>query len=360
MKMKLAAAVIFSCLTFLIPMIALTKDIPAAADITVSQPQSSSSSEESAEQTDESKENTETDETNTDEKSKEYKFRDYFMILDETSGKVEKVSVRDYVRGAVCSEMPPDFALEAMKAQAVAAHTYALRLANEQASNPSPELKGADFKADPSNWRVYTTQKLAQERYKENFEVYWSKICEAADSVLNDILIYDDTPIAAVYHSMSSGKTEDAKNVWQSSVPYLVPAESEGDTLAENFDSSVTLSADEVKKIISDYDSSLKFEGEPSGWFANTVYSDSGYITSIDICGKTVSGNDFRNMFSLRSSCAEITFKDSSFTFSVKGYGHGVGLSQYGADYMARQGSDYREILSHYYPNSEFAKVSVE
>lgn len=383
MKIKLFAAAVFSLLTFLIPLTALTKKPPEAVSTTVNQNISSSSSsssevtseENSAETSESASENSEestssessssqsADENSAQETTSDnpsYTFRDYFMILDNSSGKVEKMSLRDYLLGAVCAEMPADFAEEALKAQAVAAHTYALRLSVEQSSSPSEELNGADFSADPSNWLGYTTKELAKERFGNNFDVYWSKIEKAVDSVLNEIIVYENTPIAAVYHSMSSGMTEDAQNVWQSSVPYLVATESQGDTLAENFDSTVTLSGDEVKAKISAFDSSLTFDDDPNKWFSNAVVSDSGYIVSIDVCGKTVSGTQFRNMFSLRSACVHTAFSNGSFTFSVKGYGHGVGMSQYGADYMARQGSTYRDILDHYYPNCQIIRVKSE
>lgn len=340
MKLKIAALFLFSALTFLIPLSAKTQSRPIALGLS-------------------SLKKTSIPTEKQDKPAKEalYAVCDSFNILNEETGKVEKVSARDFVRGAVCAEMPPDFALEAMKAQAVASHTYALRLMHEQNKNPSPDLKGADFSANPSKWQVYTTEALARERYGDKFPIYWAKICEAADSVLNEIMIYEETPIAAAYHSMSCGKTEASENVWQSPAPYLSPVESFGDTLAESFESTVSMPDNEVKSIILSYDSSLDVSGNSDDWFSDIERSDSGYIVSLNICGKNTDGGKFRSLFSLRSSCVDIERGDGVFTFTVKGYGHGVGLSQYGADYMARQGNDYREILSHYYSGAELVKT---
>lgn len=279
-----------------------------------------------------------------------------FKILNENTGKVEEVSIRDYVRGAVCAEMPPDFALEALKAQAVAAHTYALRLQQEQKSSPNEKLKGADFSARPQDWLVYTTEEQARERFGDKFEQYWQKICQAADEVVDEILLYEEQPIVAAYHSMSAGKTEDAKNVWEAGAPYLVPAESFGDTLAPDYETTVKLTSDEVKALLQ-AQGEITLPEDPAGWFSAEERSDSGYLTQIQAGDKTFTGNELRNIFSLRSSNVQVGYQDNAFTFTVKGYGHGVGLSQYGADYMARQGDGYRDILAHYYPGTTLAKA---
>ena len=173
---------------------------------------------------------------------------DSFQILNLTSGKVDTVSRLDYIKGAICSEMPPDFHQQAMMAQGVASLTYAVHAALEQQQSPDPSLSGADFSADPQNWKGYVTQEQAKERYGDRFEQYWSKISQAAEAVENYILLYGESPIVAAYHSMSAGVTETAANVWSSDVPYLQPVESEGDLLAPDYETTAQFSAEEVSQ----------------------------------------------------------------------------------------------------------------
>jgi len=146
---------------------------------------------------------------------------DTFRILNLSTGKVQKVKRIDYVRGAVCAEMPPAFHTQALTAQAVAANTFAVRNKAEQAKKPDPNLKGADFSADPDHWKGYVTEAQAKERFGDKFDVYWDKICKAADLGSTYVMVYDNEPIVAAYHSISAGQTEYASNVWQGSARAL-------------------------------------------------------------------------------------------------------------------------------------------
>lgn len=283
--------------------------------------------------------------------------KQYFKILDESTGKVVTISQRDYIRGAVCSEMPATFQLEALKAQAVSAHTYALNLQKAHQDKPDPSLKGADFSADPSNWLVYVTEDLARERFGDSFLPYWDKICSAADSVSDQIIVSDGEPIAAAYHAISSGTTESAKNVWGNPVDYLVPAESPGDLLAPKYEEVETFSVDEMKQALSIF-SDVNLDGDVSGWLSIEDRSDSGYVTKMKAGGTEISGLDFRGALRLRSSDFKLEYQKENFKITTSGYGHGVGLSQYGADFMARQGSDWKEIIKHYYNGVEIKSLS--
>ncbi len=284
---------------------------------------------------------------------------DTFRILNTATGVVEEVSVRDYVRGAVAAELPASFHSEAMKAQAVASHTYALYNALLHRETPDPELKGADFAADPDHLKGYAREEDIKETYGSLAEEYWSKITDAADSVMNYILLYDDEPIMAVYHSCSVGTTEAAENVWQASVPYLLPVESSGDTLSPAAEDSVTFTSGELRQLLTSAIDGLELGANPALWLSPVSYSDSGYILEIKVGNQTVSGREVRSALGLRSSCFEVSYDSSSdqFTIDTWGYGHGVGPSQYGADYMARQGSSFEEILTHYYTGAELAIV---
>ena len=270
---------------------------------------------------------------------------EYFSILDRSTGQVEKVAVLDYLYGAVAAELPPGFHLEAMKAQAVASHTYALYCQE----HPSQDLGGADFSADPSNWEGYVTREQMLERYPDLGETYWEKIKNAVDEVASTVLVYQEEPILAAYHSMSAGATEFASNVWNGTVPYLIPVDSVGDTLADQFETSVTFASEQIKGILTEAYPDLTLSGDTRSWFQIISRSPSGYVLTLQAGNLQISGKDLRTLLGLRSTNFTITAQTNSFLFTTKGYGHGVGLSQYGADYMARQGSGYEEILLHYY-----------
>lgn len=170
-----------------------------------------------------------------------------YKVLDIESGQVLEVPVRDYVIGAVCAEMPASFHEEALKAQAVAAHTYAERQRLRAKASPVPELGGADFSNDTAVYQGFFTKEQARERFGEKFEESYGKISAAADEVLSYIITYDDTPIIAAFHSMSAGYTESAENVWGTPVDYLVEVDSRSDLTAPKFREEKKFSRDELK-----------------------------------------------------------------------------------------------------------------
>ena len=277
---------------------------------------------------------------------------DRLRILDEQTGEIFTVSGREFVRGALAAEMPPTFHPEAMKAQAVAAHTYALAC---KAQNTG---KAYDLTADPQNWRSYTTEQVFRERYGSYADAYWKAICSAADPVAAYLLIWEGEPIVAAYHSMSSGVTEDASNVWQGGKPYLVPVESTGDPLAPDYETHTFFPVEQVAQAVRSTCPSAQLDGDPSGWFEITERSEGGYVTGLLAGGQNLSGTRLRSLLGLRSADFDISCDGTQFCFTVRGYGHGVGLSQYGADYMARQGATFDEILLHYYTGATLAVIS--
>lgn len=280
-----------------------------------------------------------------------------FHILNTATGQVETVPVRDYVRGAVAAELPASFHTEAMKAQAVAAHTWALHCALTQRQNPDPALKGADFSADPDHLKGWARAADIKATYGNMADEYWDKITTAADSVMDYVLLYEREPIQAVYHSCSIGVTESAEHVWQTAVPYLVPVQSEGDRLAPAAEAEVSFSSDELRDRLTAVFDGLVLGENPALWLSPVSYTDSGYILEIKVGNRTVTGKEVRSALDLRSASFTIAYDSGTdrFTIRTQGYGHGVGLSQYGADYMARQGADFRKILTHYYTGVELA-----
>ena len=278
-----------------------------------------------------------------------------FRVLDQTTGQVVEVEAADYVRGAVAAEMPALYHPETLKAQAVAAYTYAVRMALDRRENPLPSLEGADFAADPQNRQVYMTEEGAREFYGDSFDQYWPKVCQAADEVLGYLLLDPQgQPVAAAYHAISAGVTEDAANIWDGAVACLTPAESPGDVLAHDYETTAVFTPSEMAALLEPVEGA-DLSGDPVGWIGIDSRSSSGYVTAVTVGGVPLHGQELRTLLGLRSTAFDLEADGSTFTFTVRGYGHGAGLSQNGADYMARQGSTFDEILAHYYPGSRLA-----
>ena len=285
--------------------------------------------------------------------------KESFKILNTSTGKIDEVSAADYVRGALASEMPASFHSQALAAQAVAAHTWALYCAQRQQESADESLKGADFSANPYHREGYITKEQFYESYGDAADMYWPKICDAADYALEYVLVYEEEPALTVYHSTSAGITEASDNVWLQSMPYLVPVESEGDLLAPNFNVTEEFEQDTLKKmLLKAFPNAMLNDSNPDEWLEETKRSESGYITDMLVGGVPAHGQEVRNALGLRSSCFRYSRSGKTFTFETSGYGHGVGMSQYGADFKARQGANCVEILAHYYPETVIAKVT--
>ena len=171
-------------------------------------------------------------------------------------------------------------------------------------------------------------------------------------------LSYAGEPIQAVFHSSSAGKTESSANLWKA-LPYLVSVESpETQADVPNFVTEVEISAETLREAVSKLQPAADFSGEAASWLGGVYYNDTGRVTYASIGGAAVSGAELREMFSLRSTCFTLASTETGFRFCVTGYGHGVGMSQYGAQVMAEQGSTYREILQHYYPGAQLSSLS--
>lgn len=265
----------------------------------------------------------------------------YFSVYDRSSSNIKKLSERDYVVGALASEMPPTFHIEALKAQAAAIYTNAFR-ARTAGDKYSAEINSAKNEG-------YIDDKTLKERWGKSYDVYIGKMQKAVDAVLGCVIAYDGCPIVAAYHSQSAGKTESAENVWGGKVPYLVAVDSLGDTYNVNLESTKIVSASEARKVLSETFPDAFLPQDDSLLFTDFVLSPSGTVLSCTVGNVKVSGQKIRGLFSLRSACFAARYNEGNFVFSVKGYGHGVGLSQYGADFMARQGKNFEDILKHYY-----------
>jgi stage II sporulation protein D len=257
------------------------------------------------------------------------------------NGQVVQMELEEYVSRVVLGEISTGFEPEAIKAQAVATRTYTLRCLENGKKHP----QGA----------VCTDHRCCQ-AYKDP-DVYLQaggtqagldKLYKAVEDTRGNVLYYDGKLINATYFASSGGMTEDAALVWGTSYPYLQPVESPGEEKCGYFGNQVSFSPKELQDKLG-----VTLKGKPNEWFGRITYTDSGSVELIRIGGKLYTGVEIRKKLGLRSTMFSVETTADTVTFSTKGYGHRVGMSQYGADAMAVKGCTYQEILAHYYQGTE-------
>lgn len=251
----------------------------------------------------------------------------------EVAGEPRALSLRAYLIGVLMGEMPAEFPLEALKAQAVAARTFTLRRIEQ----------GGILSDDPAVCQAYTDPGTAEEKWGENWEAYLEKMTQAVEETDGQVAVYDGALISATYFSCSGGRTESAQAVWGGAVPYLVPVESPGEGEASGYESTVSVPMETFL-------ATLDIE-RPAVSAVN--YTEGGGVDTVIVDGKTISGTEMRSLFGLRSTLFSMEISEDAVNFQVRGFGHRVGMSQYGAKAMAEAGSDYEEILKWYYTGVE-------
>lgn len=270
---------------------------------------------------------------------------DYVSVFMTQENEARTLSMRDYIIGVVASEVPASYEEEAVKAQALVAVTYTRY---RQMLGSDPTMDSAVISDDSSRHQGYISKEEMQTKWGEAFDAYYEKICDAVDSVIDEVITYDGEPIMAAYHAISAGRTESAENVWGKNVAYLCSVDSSWDEDSTRFDSEVVFSRQELAEL---------FEKDYADVYVKTKdVSDAGTVLEIDMCGEIMSGSQVRELLGLRSPAFTVEKDGDEYIFSVKGYGHGVGMSQNGANCMAQNGYDYKEIISHYYSGVEIEK----
>ena len=274
--------------------------------------------------------------------------------LQQADGTVAELSMSDYLFGVVAAEMPAAFEEEALKAQACAARTYTVGKQG-RTTQAHPE---ADVCTDINCCQAYIEPDQAAENWGENAQVYTAKIAAAVADTDGVAALYDGAPIQAVFFSSAAGRTVDAVEVWGNAVPYLSGVDSPEGEEVPNYHSTASVPVEEFKRTLLAKVPQADLSGPPSGWFGDTVRNSAGGVSSVTVGGAAVTGSALRELFSLRSANFTVTADESAVTFSVTGYGHGVGMSQYGANALARQGKTYEEILKWYYTGIELGRYS--
>ncbi len=265
-------------------------------------------------------------------------------------GSVEPMKLEEYIYGVLAAEMPASFEPEALKAQAVAARTFAIRkmLSGGCASN-----KDADVCTDSGCCQAWCSEAERKKNWGGNYRANTTKLKAAVDDTAGQILTYDDEPILTLFHATSAGYTESVENVYTQKLPYLRSVSSPEDeemsvdTAEElsrsSFCKTVNTAWPKARVTISQLEDQVKILSR----------FDSGRVDEIRLGGVTVTGAKLRRAIGIRSANFTIKYDANSIVFHTRGYGHGVGMSQNGANVMAREGSDYRDILEHYYTGVE-------
>ena len=272
------------------------------------------------------------------------------MISVLLDGTVVEMDLGSYLIGVVRAEMPASFELEALKAQAVAARTYTLyKMANGGSAN-HPD---ADTCTDINCCKAYSSAEESAALWGTAAAEYEEKIRSAVTATDGECVLYDGQPVLAVFHSSSAGMTMNAQDVWSGALPYLVSVSSpESADTVPNYHSSATFTTAALRTTLLNALPEAQLSGSASNWFTNLRQQSNGTVTSLEVGGVAVTGNRLRTILGLRSACFTLSFDGDSVTFSVVGYGHGVGMSQYGANVLAAGGMTYREILAWYYTNT--------
>lgn len=277
---------------------------------------------------------------------------DYFCFKDESKDKILKLSDRDFMVGTLASEMPALFEKEALKAQAVAIYTYFCRLRNEfRKKNSDPEAPM--FVANTNDWIYFVTDENMREKWKDKFQEYKAKMENAVDEVFGEVLKYNGELILAAYHAISSGMIERAGEIFGGDeLPYLVNTPCESDKNVASYASTAEFSSEEFENKIKEKYPKFVASADKNSWVHDISHTSGGSVKKIHICNIETTGREIRSIFGLRSSNFDLKYDGKRFIFSVRGYGHGVGMSQYGAHDMALHGFDYKQILQKFYPGT--------
>lgn len=257
---------------------------------------------------------------------------------------LEEVPLSHYLWGVLAGEMPASYPEEALKAQAVASYSYLRHRMETMAAHPSAEFgHPGDVCDDPDHCKAYRTPAEASFLWGADWleSAQW-KLQGAVDAVLGQVLLYDGKAANTVFHAISGGRTENAKDVWGAEVPYLSSVDSHWDREAKGFASEKEYSLSELQELL----------GQEDVTPGAVTLTEGGSVATMVLGDKPYTGRQLRTLLGLRSTRFTLTAKKETLLFQVSGYGHQVGMSQYGASVLAEEGYTYREILAYYYPGT--------
>lgn len=287
-------------------------------------------------------------------------FDDDFKIsvYNAAEDRLFEVNFEDYIVGVLAGEMPPTYHIEALKAQAVAARSYILaRVCEYLEGNTSEEHKGAMVCTDYQHCKAWRDISEAKKNWDSRFsDDYALKMYKAVELTKGEYLTYDNKVAKAFFYAVSGGRTEDVEEVWGSSIPYLKSVESRGDIGSDGYSSVSVYPKDLFISKLREMDEKVKIDDLES-CVESVTRTQGGGVKEIKIGGVALEGKKMREVFGLRSTNFELEFEGEKVIFDVKGYGHGVGMSQNGANVMAQDGKSYKSILKHYYTDVDIVNL---
>lgn len=291
-----------------------------------------------------------------EEKVENYDYKNYgtIKLLHLETNEVEEVPIDTYLVNVVSAEMPADFEIEALKAQSVVARTYTIyKIQNKKHDN-------ADICDDSGCCQAWISKEERLARWDEGVrESNWQKIEQAVNGTKGKIITYEGKPINAFFHSNSGGKTEVPVNVWGGTgYPYLQVVETSGEDNYTQYNSEVVLSKEELLEKLKVNYSDISIDFNNNDDLKILEYTDSGRVKTVKFGNHNLSGTETRSLFGLRSTNFEIIKENDNIKFSVKGYGHGVGMSQTGANTLAKEGKIYEDIIKHFYIGVEIQDIN--
>lgn len=289
------------------------------------------------------------------ESTYDYKKYKTIKLLHKDSEKVEEVALDEYLYGVVSAEMPASFEKEALKAQAVVARTYTIyKIVNNDGKH-----KDADICDDSTCCQAWISKEDRLSKWKEEERnSNWSKIVEAVNDTQGKIITYEGKPINAFFHSNSGGTTEAPINVWGGSgYPYLQSVSTSGEDAYRQYNSEAEFTKKEFEEKIKKEHSDFKIDYKKEECIKVEEYTEGNRVKTVKIGNLELSGVEVRNIFGLKSANFEISIKDDKIRFQVIGYGHGVGMSQTGADSLAKEGKNYEDIIHHFYTGVEIENM---
>ena len=272
-------------------------------------------------------------------------------LLHTDTDKVEEIQLDEYLYGVVSAEMPASFEEEALKAQAVVARTYTIyKIVNNDGKHGE-----ADICDDSGCCQAWISKEDRLEKWDEDKrEENWNKIVDAVKSTQGKIITYEGKPINAFFHSNSGGATEAPIDVWGGSgYPYLQSVATAGEDAYSQYSSEATFSKEEFEEKIKEVHSDFEIDFDEKDCIKVEEYTDGNRVKTVKIGNLELSGVEVRTIFGLRSANFKVTINDNEIKFEVTGYGHGVGMSQTGADSLAKEGQSYEDIIHHYYTDVE-------
>lgn len=289
------------------------------------------------------------------ESTYDYKKYKTIKLLHKDNEKVEEVALDEYLYGVVSAEMPASFEKEALKAQAVVARTYTIyKIVNNDGKH-----EDADICDDSTCCQAWISKENRLSKWKEEERnSNWSKIVEAVNDTQGKIITYEGKPINAFFHSNSGGTTEAPINVWGGSgYPYLQSVSTSGEDAYSQYNSEAEFTKKEFEEKIKKEHSDFKIDYKKEDCIKVEEYTEGNRVKSVKIGNLDLSGVEVRNIFGLRSANFKIIMKNNKIRFEVLGYGHGVGMSQTGADSLAKEGKNYEDIIHHFYTGVEIENM---